>query len=288
MPFRLVAIGPDRRMETLGIDIELLSLWIALVAYTMAGVAAVIGLVLRWRLEKMVLAALVLGLLLQTLFFTLRWDRLGHGPFNSMFEILASNIWSLLLVYTVAFAKIRELRPTAAFVLPVIFMMMGWMLMSSKHDTVIPPTFDTIWLYIHIGLGKIFLGSMLVALGLGFAILSRRFERPRDWLKSLPTNESLDNLAYRFMVLALIFDSLMLVAGSIWAKDAWGRYWGWDPLETWAFITWLLLGLAIHFRLTLKTSPAAGALLIIAVFCAAFVTFFGIPYVSSAPHQGMM
>jgi ABC-type transport system involved in cytochrome c biogenesis permease subunit len=78
----------------------------------------------------------------------------------------------------------------------------------------------------------------------------------------------------------------MLIAGAVWAQDAWGRWWAWDPLETWAFLTWLLLVGAFHARRTWRVGPRAGAWLILAVFVLAFFTFFGVPFVSVAPHKG--
>ena len=89
-------------------------------------------------------------------------------------------------------------------------------------------------------------------------VLLRRQGLALGRLAGLPPDGRLDDLAYRFMALGLVFQSLMLVSGAIWAQDAWGRYWAWDPLETWSFVTWLLLAFALHLRLTLRASaPAA-------------------------------
>jgi ABC-type transport system involved in cytochrome c biogenesis permease subunit len=88
------------------------------------------------------------------------------------------------------------------------------------------------------------------------------------------------------MAIGFIFESLMLVAGAIWAQDAWGRYWAWDPLETWSFLTWLVLGIGLHARVTFKLSPRTGAILVISVFVIAFLTFFGMPFISTTPHKG--
>ena len=76
------------------------------------------------------------------------------------------------------------------------------------------------------------------------------------------------------------------LGGAIWAQDAWGRYWAWDPLETWAFLTWLLVALSLHLRVTIRMSPNAYAYLVFAVFVVAFLTFFGVPFISQTPHQG--
>ena len=78
----------------------------------------------------------------------------------------------------------------------------------------------------------------------------------------------------------------MLIAGAIWAQDAWGRYWAWDPLETWSFITWLLLALALHVRVTFKPTPVRTAWMVMVVFVMAFLTFFGVPFISESTHKG--
>ena len=268
-------------------DNESLALWSALLAYTAAGCLAIFSAVFRKRSERWVLGLLATGLALHTLAIALRWERLGHGPFLTMFEILSSNIWSLTLIFALAYWRFPPVRPIAAFIMPVIFMMMGWMLLTSPGGGHLPPTYDTIWLYIHIGLGKVFLGSVLISLGIAAVILLRTWTKETAF-PGMPGNGSLEELAYRFMTIGFIFDSLMLVSGAIWAQDAWGRYWNWDPLETWAFLTWLILGFAIHARLTLRPSPAIASVMVLAVFVMGFLTFFGIPFISQAPHKGMV
>ncbi len=270
----------------MNLDAESLSLWTALLAYVAAGTLAIFGLALNRRPQRSVLALLVVGLLVHTLSLGLRWERVGHGPFITMFEILSSNIWSLTLLFTIAYWRIAAIRPIAAFVMPVVFLMMGWLLVTNPVEGHFPPTYRTIWLYVHIGLGKIFLGAVLIAVGLSSVVLARALRLPLAGLRHLPNDARLDDLALRFMALALVFDTLMLIAGSIWAQDAWGRYWDWDPLETWALLTWLALAAAIHVRLAGQTSPRASAAMNITVFALAFLTFFGIPFVSMAPHKG--
>jgi ABC-type transport system involved in cytochrome c biogenesis permease subunit len=78
----------------------------------------------------------------------------------------------------------------------------------------------------------------------------------------------------------------MLIVGAVWAQDAWGRYWAWDPLETWAFATWLALALVLHARATFRPAPRWHGAMLIAVFVLAFLTFFGVPFISTAPHKG--
>ncbi len=265
---------------------EALLLWLAVGAYVAAGSLAIVGVVMGKRPERTVLGLLVLGLALHGISIGLRWDRLGHGPYLTMFEILSSNIWSLLFIFTLAYWRFRPIRPIAAVVVPLMFIMMAWMLLLSRGPGHLPATYNTIWLAIHILFGKVFLGTVLVAVGMAGVILLRRGGIGVQRLSRLPDDRRLDDLAYRFMALGFIFETLMLIAGAIWAQNAWGRYWSWDPLETWSFITWVVLAFALHLRATLKPAPRRGAVLILTVFVLAFLTFFGVPFISTVPHQG--
>jgi ABC-type transport system involved in cytochrome c biogenesis permease subunit len=166
--------------------------------------------------------------------------------------------------------------------------MMGWLLTTSPEASHLPPTYHTPWLWVHVGMGKVFLGAVLVALGISGVILWRSLPGRGTRFANLPDDVRLERLAFRFMVLGFLFESLMLVAGALWANDAWGRYWAWDPLETWAFATWLLLAAFLHARVTLRLAPPVGAAMVVAVFCLAFLTFFGVPFFSVGPHKGVI
>lgn len=256
-------------------------LWAALLAYVAAG-----GFALGRGSQRAVLASLAAAIALHTVSLALRWERLGHGPFITMFEVLSSNIWSLALVFAVAYRRWPAVRPGAAFVLPILFVMMGWLLVSNPEAGHLPATYRTVWLYVHVGLGKIFLGAVLVAVGISGVLLARAAAPARRRFASLPDDTRLERLAFRFAVVGFLFETLMLISGAIWAQDAWGRYWAWDPLETWSFMTWLALGFFIHLRATRPLAPRYAALAIVGVFALAFLSFFGVPFVSTAPHKG--
>lgn len=261
-------------------------LWAALLAYVAAGSIGIIAVLLRRVPGRLVLALIVAGLALHALSIGMRWERLGHGPFITLFEILSSNVWSMMLAFAIAYWRLPPIRPSAAVVMPILFIVMGWLLMTNPGEGHLPPTYHTVWLYIHIGFGKIFFGAVLVALGISGVILARRSAFGASRFERLPADDRLSELAFRCMAIGFVFESLMLIAGAIWAQDAWGRYWAWDPLETWAFMTWLVLALSLHARFTLKLSPRAGSLLVAAVFIVAFLTFFGVPFLSTSAHKG--
>ena len=227
-----------------------------------------------------------LALLALAIGIALRWLRIGHGPFLSLFEILASSLLSLGLVWRVASLRVPVLRDSAAVVLSLLSVIGAWLLVADPSDTHLPATYEMPVLWFHVLLGKVFLGCALVATGLAGVLLARGSTHGARWFKHMRSDVVLDALAWRFMLAALVFESLMLIAGAVWAQDAWGRYWAWDPLETWAFVTWLALVAALHARITWRVVPRRGALLIVAVFVIAFLTFFGVPFVSLAPHKG--
>lgn len=237
--------------------------------------------------ERWILLAIVSGVLLLATALGVRWERLGHGPFVNLFELLMSQLFSLGLVYSIIYWRAPMLRPSAVVVLPLVWILGSWILTLEPVDSRLPPTYFNNWLWAHVGFGKLFLSFCLVAAGLAGVLLLRGLPRFAGLLKQMP-DEVLDQMAWRFMMLALVFDSLMLVAGAVWAQDAWGRYWSWDALETSSFITWLSIGAGIHARLSYKIPSRIGALAILAIFGLAFMTYFGTPYFSEAAHKGVV
>lgn len=234
--------------------------------------------------EKLIILIGSLGLILHAGGIALRWNRVGHGPFINLYEILSSNVWSLYLGFMLFYVFFHAQRSVNRFIVPIIAVLVVWLSVTDPADTFLPPTYNTIWLYFHVFSGKIFLGLLLISTGLaGYAL----FAGLKSSGSGPQTQQACVSLAYRFLAIAFLFDSLMLLFGAIWAQDAWGRYWAWDPLETWAFMTWLAIAFVLHWRRE-GTSNKVFNVLIIACFVLAFLTFFGVPFISTAPHKGMI
>jgi len=267
---------------------ELLFLWAALVLYVCSGCMAIITTIV-WRKIPIIIPYLTtLAFIIHTLAIALRWYRVDHGPFVTMFEILSSNIWSFTLIWLFFFWRIKEIRFALVIAQPVLFMMMAWLLLAPSEAAMYPATYHTIWLYIHVGFGKVFLALFYLAVALSTLILLRQIRKCHTWFKQLPANENMAVLSFRFVAAGLVFQTLMLIAGAIWAQDAWGRYWAWDSLETWSFISWLLVALLLHARVTWKIKAELSSVMIIIVFIVAFITFFGVPFISMTPHRGVV
>ncbi|MFN3076812.1 MAG: cytochrome c biogenesis protein CcsA [Alphaproteobacteria bacterium] len=258
--------------------------------YLAAALVAVVGALSGrpWgRRQVPALVLVALALVVYGVGILLRWDRLGHGPYTNMFEALISSIWSLHAAVLAGVLWLSWLRPVLAATLPVLQVQVLWSLVVPSEDGVLPVTYDTVWLPIHVWLGKVFLGLVVLALGGCLVILARRL-LGSGVFPSLPSSAVLEETAGRLVLVGFVFQSLMLVAGAIWAQDAWGRYWDWDPLETWAFLNWVLVGVYLHLRFTVSLRPEWSAILVVMVFVLAFVAFFGMPFVSAMPHKGMI
>jgi ABC-type transport system involved in cytochrome c biogenesis permease subunit len=261
----------------------------ALALYAVAGAGA--WLALRplagaQRLQAPTGAALAAAVVLHTLSLATRWQSHGHGPFTTMHEILSSNLWSLSLVLALAWGAVPAVRRVLWAAVPVLAVLAVWLLMADARPGHLPPTYATPLLYIHTVVGKLYLGLLLVAVSLGALPLLRRAAWAAAATAGWPPDRRFDDLAYRFAAFAFVFETLMLIVGAVWAQDAWGRYWAWDPLESWAFVSWLALAAALHARATLRPAPAAFAAWLCGAFVVGFVTFFGVPFISTAPHKG--
>ncbi len=230
----------------------------------------------RWERAARLLLTGAVGV--HTAALALRWQAHGHGPFTTMHEVLSSSLWSLALTFLLAAAMLREVRAAWRVIAPVLALLAVWLVAADSGRGHFPATYATGLLYLHAVTGKLFLGLLLVAVALATLPLLRS-TKPADAARC-------SELAWRFAAIAFVCESTMLVIGAAWAQDAWGRYWAWDPLETWAFATWLALAAALHARHALRASAARQALWLAAVFAIAFVTFFGVPFVSTSPHKG--
>ena len=231
----------------------------------------------------LLIAACGLGLASHSLSLALRWQRVGHGPFINLYEILSSNLWSLMLGLTVFLLLARRHREAMGYVVPLPAMLMAWLWLTPSKDTYLPATYDTVWLYFHVVTGKFFLALLMLATGL--AVYEYRHRAgARD---SAAAAAAFESVSYRLLAFAFCFQSLMLLFGAVWAQDAWGRYWAWDPLETWAFVTWVSVIFVLHWRLN-HAGQGIYALLVGTSLALAILTFFGVPFISTAPHQGMI
>ncbi|MEN2738138.1 c-type cytochrome biogenesis protein CcsB [Microbacterium sp. X-17] len=212
----------------------------------------------------------------------------GRVPWSNMYEFALTGTLLIVAVYLLVLFW-YDLRFLGAFITGLVALLLGGTAVG--FYTQIVPLADplkSIWLVIHVFVAS--LGTAFFALAFALSVTqllqSRRERRvaqaaesgatvstsPR-FLRILPSAETLESLAYRFAIIGFIFWSFTLIAGSIWANDAWGRYWGFDTKEVWTFVIWVLYAGYIHARATRGWRGTRSAWLSIIGFAAVMFNF---------------
>jgi len=122
-----------------------------------------------------------------------------------------------------------------------------------------------------------------LAFGLSLMYLLKRPDAPEKenaFLKLIPESAILDDLSYQMVVIGFLMLTLGIITGSVWAYSAWGRYWGWDPKETWSLITWLIYATLLHSRMIRGWKGKRLAILCIIGFACVLFTYFGVNYLA--------
>lgn len=177
-----------------------------------------------------------------------------HVPWSNMYEFSITGALAFTGAYLAALRK-YDLRWLGLFVSLAALLTLGTAITLLYRDSApLVPALKSTWLVIHVVAaiisGGVFLFSNVVA---GAYLYLERLEsrggRPR-WLQRVPSIDVLDQLSYRLVAFVFPLWTFSVIAGAIWAESAWGRYWGWDPKETWAFITWVAYAAYLHARVT--------------------------------------
>lgn len=193
----------------------------------------------------------------------------GHVPWSNLYEFAMIGTLLVVLVYLVVLTRI-DLRFLGAFITGLVLVLLGAAAANFYREvTPLAEPLKSVWLVIHVFVASLSVGVFALAFALSVVQLlqARRERRLAEgvenagpgFLRTLPDTVRLENLAYRFSVVGFILWTFTLIAGSIWAQDAWGRYWGFDVKETWTFIIWVLYAGYIHARATRgwRGSPSA-------------------------------
>jgi cytochrome c-type biogenesis protein CcsB len=175
-------------------------------------------------------------------------------PLGNMYEYSITGALTFALSYLVVGLK-HDLRWLGLPISILILIILGTAItLLYRPSAPLVPALQSIWLVIHVSSailsGGIFLLSNTVASTyLWLERMERKGERT-PFAKRLPSLDSLDLLSYRLVAFVFPLWTFAVIAGAIWAEAAWGRYWGWDPKETWSFITWILYAAYLHARVT--------------------------------------
>ena len=237
------------------------------------------------------------GAIIQTVAIGLRWVEsyrigVGHAPLTNMYESLVFFAWCTTLLYL--FMEIRfKARVIGAFVMPCVATAMAYASFSDRIDDKISPLIPALqsnWLIAHVVTCFIGYGAFAVAGGLGLMYLLKQRsagrKTPTDTIiGNLPELRIIDDLTHKTIVFGFLWLSAGIISGAVWANEAWGTYWSWDPKETWSIITWFIYALTLHARFTRGWGGNRIAWLAIVGFIAVFFTYFGVNFLLSGLHS---
>jgi len=206
------------------------------------------------RVGRLATAFMVLGFLLLTAAVIFRGISAHRVPWGNMYEFSITGAFAFSGAYLFALKKYK-LRWLGLPVSIAVLLTLGTAItLLYRPSAPLVPALKSTWLVIHVSAAIISGGVFLLAncVAAAYLILERyeqKSNRPA-WAQRLPSLEVLDNLSYRLVALVFPLWTFAVIAGAIWAESAWGRYWGWDPKETWAFITWVAYAAYLHARVT--------------------------------------
>ena len=255
------------------------------------------------------------------LFFILcsRWIVAGYFPLSNLYESLLFLTWTLLTIYLYIEYKTNS-KLIGAVLIPVALFINGFANLTLSADmqksSPLVPALQSNWLMMHVSMmmlsyATLIMGSLLCIL---FLVISKNQEIDLkggentdlplynvmvDYYENqvfpasneisevgrLKLLQSLDNWSYRIIGLGFPFLTIGIIAGGVWANEAWGSYWSWDPKETWALITWIIFATYLHARITKGWEGKKTALLGSIGFFVIWICYLGVNFLGKGLHS---
>ena len=205
-------------------------------------------------------------------------------PWGNMYEFTVAGTCIVALAYVLLYARLKLAWMAPAVVAFVLVILMVGVLVL--YDPVEPLTeaLNSYWLVIHVISAALATGAFTLG-GIASAIYLAKRRRPDStsgWMSRVPALATLDRVAYRIHAFGFVLWTFaVLITGPIWAHQAWGSYWNWDPKEVWAFITWVVYAGYLHARATAGWKGRNAAILALVGLATLWFNFIGINYFST-------
>lgn len=235
------------------------------------------------RIGRMGAALTVLGALLHLGSLVLRGLSAGRAPWGNMYEYMSLLCLAAVVTWLVLMAKF-PIRRLGVFVLtPILILLFLGGTVLYAESAPVQPALRSYWLVIHVSVISISSGVLLIP-GVT-SILYLLKDSKSDRFPKLPSADVLDRMSYRTTVLAFPLFTAGIICGAIWAEAAWGRFWGWDPKETVAFVSWVVYAAYLHARATAGWRGRGAAWINVAGFALNVFNLFFINLVTTGLHS---
>nr|ABN08795.1 Cytochrome c assembly protein [Medicago truncatula] len=236
-----------------------------------------------------------------------RWFFSGHLPFSDLYESLIFLSWGFSIFHMVPCFK-KEKNLLSTIIAPSVIFTQGFAtsgLLTKMHQSVIlVPTLQSHWLMMHSLRFKkpskflllpriwIFLNKSVDFVEIKYMNMNERnnvlrktsFYSSRNYYRS-QFIQQLDRWGYRIISLGFLFLTIGILSGAVWANEAWGSYWNWDPKETWAFITWTIFAIYLHTRKTKKFEGVNSSIVASIGFLIIWICYLGINLLGIGLHS---
>ncbi len=237
------------------------------------------------RLNNVIFGLLALLFFIQTVGMGFRWYISGHAPWSNTYESLIYIAWSIMFAGIVFFRK-SLMALSATVVMTAVFMFTAHLSGIDPQITNLVPVLKSYWLTIHVSVitgsyGFLALGGMLGFMALLLFIFRGETKPHID--KTIKHITAINEAALIIGLSALIVGNFL---GGVWANESWGRYWGWDPKETWAYVAIVVYAIVLHLRLIPKLNrPYVFAVASTLAFSTILMTYFGVNFYLSGMHS---
>jgi len=222
------------------------------------------------------------GFGLHTIGLVVRFAEAGYTPVTSLHEAMSFFGWCVVGIYLLLQFR-YDLPSLGAFASPVALVFVLAAISLPGQIEPLPAALQSYWLPVHVVL--IFIGDGAFALaaagGVMYLIQERQLKHKRmgALFHRLPNLDVLDQLNYLCLTIGFPLLTGGIISGAIWAQQAWGTYWSWDPKETWSLITWFLYAALLHGRLTVGWRGRRAAIWALIGFASVLFTFLGVNFV---------
>jgi cytochrome c-type biogenesis protein CcsB len=226
-----------------------------------------------------------LGTLLLGMAILFRGLSAGRVPMGNMYEFSLAAGFAVSLTYCLMSLS-RDLRWLGVFITVPVLLDLGLALtVLYAESSQLVPALNSYWLAIHVSAAVVCFGAFTIGAALsGLYLVAQSAEdrvaagkepgRSAAIAERIPSADRLDLMSYRIHAFMFPIWTFAVIAGAIWAEAAWGRYWGWDPKETWAFITWVIYAAYLHARATAGWRGKKAAYVAIAGYATILFNYF--------------
>ena len=223
----------------------------------------------------------------------LRWISSGYFPLSNLYESLLFLDWCILFILIVIETKSKT-KLIGAIILPITLLIISFasLILPEPMQNAAPlvPALQSNWLMMHVSMmmlsySTLILGSLLSILFLVITNTKKFNSLSEEKISQKQLLESIDSWSYRTIGLGFPFLTIGIIAGAVWANEAWGSYWSWDPKETWALITWLVFAAYIHARLTQGWIGKKAAFLGSIGFFVVWICYLGVNFLGQGLHS---